>query len=124
MTGVKCRAHSARTGEPCKNWAIRGGKVCHFHGGAAEHVKFNARLRLDEMVVPALGELRKLIARADSDSVRLSAIKDVLDRTGYKLPERLETDNAVTIKVEYEIIETQPKQVIDVEPITLPAHTN
>lgn len=83
------------------------------------------------MVDPALVELRKLIARADSDSVRLSAIKDILDRTGYKLPERLETDSAVTIKVEYEIIE-QPmaevprETIVDVQALQLPegSYTN
>ena len=57
------------------------------------------------MVDPALSRLRALVNSADSDSVSLSAIKDILDRTGYKLPERLETDNAVTIRVEYETAE-------------------
>ncbi len=70
------------------------------------------------MVDPALGRLRKLI-NARSDGVALQAVKDVLDRTGYKLPERLETDNAVTIRVEYEVIETTPIQTIEHEPITI-----
>jgi len=66
------------------------------------------------MVDPALGKLRKLL-NARSEGVALQAVKDVLDRTGYKLPERLESDSAVTIRVEYEIIETQPIS----EPITI-----
>lgn len=53
------------------------------------------------MVAPALMQLRKLIDAADTDSVKLTAIRDVLDRTGHKLPERIEADNAVTIRVEY-----------------------
>jgi hypothetical protein len=93
--------------------------VCGAHGGRAPQSRLKARERLDEMVEPALVELRKLVARADSDGVRLSAIKDILDRTGYKLPERLETDNAVTIRVEYEVIETQPIQEPIQEPITI-----
>jgi len=56
------------------------------------------------MVEPALVQLRRLVDRADSDSVRLTAIRDILDRTGFKLPERIEADNAVTIRVEYEAI--------------------
>lgn len=127
---LKCTAHRSN-GSTCGNWAIRGGRVCAVHGGRAPHVKARARQRLDDMVDPALVELRKLIARADSDSVRLSAIKDILDRTGYKLPERLETDSAVTIKVEYEIIE-QPmaevprETIVDVQALQLPegSYTN
>ena len=29
----QCQAKSKRTHEQCKNWAIRGMKVCRFHGG-------------------------------------------------------------------------------------------
>ena len=56
------------------------------------------------MVDPALARLRKLVD-ARNDAVSLNAVKDILDRTGYKLPERVETDAAVTIKVEYETID-------------------
>ena len=65
------------------------------------------------MVDPALVRLRSLIHNADSDSVSLSAIKDILDRTGYKLPDRIEADNAVTIRVEYETLEQVPARVIE-----------
>lgn len=64
------------------------------------------------MVDPALGELRKLVLKARSESVKLGAIETVLDRTGYKLPERIEADNAVTIKVEYDQAPA-PAQVIE-----------
>ena len=30
---VQCKAKSKRSGEQCKNYAIRGMKVCRFHGG-------------------------------------------------------------------------------------------
>lgn len=42
------------------------------------------------MVDPALNALRKLIDIADSDSVRLSAVKDILDRAGYKPQQRID----------------------------------
>ncbi|MHA2084423.1 MAG: HGGxSTG domain-containing protein [Candidatus Thorarchaeota archaeon] len=32
-TKPKCGAHSRRTGEPCKNFPMRGRKRCKFHGG-------------------------------------------------------------------------------------------
>lgn len=105
--GQKCKAHRTDGSGPCGAWAIRGGVVCGAHGGRTPHVKFNARARLDGMVAPALVRLRALMEEADSDSVSLKAIENILDRTGYKLPERIEADNAVTIRVEYESAPTQ-----------------
>lgn len=107
----KCHAHRT-DGQPCGAYAIYGGTVCSAHGGRAKHVQAKARLRLEEIVMPAIAELRRLVAAADSDSVKLGAIKDVLDRTGYKLPERIEADNAVTIKVEYEVVEPQSTSTV------------
>jgi len=52
------------------------------HGGRAPQVRAAARLRILGMVNPALHALSKLIETADSDSVKLSAVKDVLDRAG------------------------------------------
>lgn len=34
----KCVGRSSRTGNPCKNWARKGGKVCNAHGGRAPQV--------------------------------------------------------------------------------------
>lgn len=65
------------------------------------------------MVDPALARLRRLIDEADSDSVKLAAVRDALDRAGYKLPERIEADNAVTIRVEYEVLDSTPARVIE-----------
>lgn len=54
----KCRAHSSRTGEPCKLWAIRGGTVCNKHGGKAPHVKAAAHARhVDQEITKVLGWL-------------------------------------------------------------------
>jgi hypothetical protein len=43
----RCSAHR-RDGEPCRNWAIRGGTVCRMHGGAAKQVRHQARVRAIE----------------------------------------------------------------------------
>lgn len=49
------------------------------------------------MVDPALAALRKLVDTADSDSVRLSAVKDILDRAGYKPRDKVDV-NVQTVK--------------------------
>ena len=78
----QCKAKSSQTGLRCRKAAIAGAKVCRTHGGAARQVQEAAKLRILGMVNPALAQLRKLIDKADSDHVKLSAIKDVLDRAG------------------------------------------
>lgn len=87
--------------------------MCGAHGGRAPQTKTRARERMEAMVDPALNKLRRLIDMADSDSVSLSAIKDILDRTGYKLPERIESDSSVVIRVEYEPLEREPVKIIE-----------
>ena len=79
---VQCTARSKNSGEQCRRWAIVGGNVCIMHGGRAPQVRAAAQLRILGMVSPALHALSKLIESADSDSVKLSAVKDVLDRAG------------------------------------------
>lgn len=32
-TAAGCQAHSKRSHQRCRNWALRGKKVCRFHGG-------------------------------------------------------------------------------------------
>jgi len=58
--------------------------VCASHGGRAPQVKAAAQQRLQALIMPAIAALAALIEHADSDSVRLSAAKDLLDRTGFK----------------------------------------
>jgi len=53
------------------------------------------------MVDPALTALRRLLDEADSDSVRYAAIRDILDRAGYKPKDRVEQTGKVVIEVVY-----------------------
>jgi hypothetical protein len=62
---------------------MRGCNVCRSHGGAAPQVKRRAEERLAALVDPAIDELRKLL-RSKSPAVVLGAVKDVLDRNGFK----------------------------------------
>jgi hypothetical protein len=96
-----CTAKSSRTGEPCRAHVVLGARVCVAHGGAAPQVRQSARERLLAFVDPALDQLRRLIDTADSDSVKLSAIKDVLDRCGYKVPEKIDIGGKQVIEVEF-----------------------
>jgi hypothetical protein len=43
---VPCKAHSARTKEPCKSFAMKGTVVCRAHGGMAPQVRRAAEFRL------------------------------------------------------------------------------
>jgi hypothetical protein len=62
---------------------MRGCNVCRSHGGAAPQVKRRAEERLAALVDPAIAELRKLL-RSNSPAVVLGAVKDILDRNGFK----------------------------------------
>jgi hypothetical protein len=43
---TQCSARAKSTGERCRCSAIRGGTVCHKHGGSAPQVKRKARERI------------------------------------------------------------------------------
>lgn len=82
----RCQAHSSRTGEPCKNMALLGATTCRFHGGAAPHVKRAARARIENAAELMAKQLLGIALTADSESVKLAAIRDALDRAGLKPP--------------------------------------
>lgn len=95
----KCSAHNKQTGDPCGNWAIKGGTVCRYHGGSAPQVKAAAarrwEARLLEMVDPALDRLERLSESAQTEAVRLRATDSILDRGGV----RVETGEAIDLNV-------------------------
>ena len=78
--------HTERTGSSVNNAAIRGSTVCRFHGGAAKHVKQAARARLENATDRMAKELLGIATSGQNEGVRLSAIKDALDRGGLKPP--------------------------------------
>lgn len=102
LGGVLCSARSKQSGKPCKQRAIPGGTVCHYHGGAAPQVKASAMERLMALQHPAIDRLTQLIGQTEFPTVAYAASRDVLDRTEGKPGERqiVEHKGAITIRWE------------------------
>ncbi len=84
--GISCTATAKSTGVTCGNPPLPGGNVCAFHGGKAPQVEAAAARRvLDALVGPALAKLREILDDDETPpQVRLAAVRDILDRTGFK----------------------------------------
>jgi hypothetical protein len=106
----RCTAHK-RNGDRCGNPAIHGGTVCGYHGGNAPAVKAKARLRL-EMATDKLA--RELLGMTSDPSipegVRLSAIKDALDRGG------IQSKTAVSVEVSTKPFELVFDSIVSARP--------
>lgn len=79
----RCTA-TARSGTRCGRRPIPGGTVCNLHGGKAPQVRAAAQHRLLEAVDIVAAELVRIATSGESDAVRLSACRDLLDRVGLK----------------------------------------
>lgn len=77
----QCTAHN-RLGDRCKNPPIRGGTVCHMHGGKTPLARKAAKERLLAMVEPAFQVLREALASEDETNA-IRAAKIILDRAGF-----------------------------------------
>jgi hypothetical protein len=77
----RCVAHK-KNGEQCRRHARRGTSVCDFHGAKAPQVQRKARQRIEEATDRMARELLGIATGAESESVRLTAIRDALDRGG------------------------------------------
>ena len=91
----RCKATS-RAGKRCRQSAILGGTVCRFHGGSAPQVKRKAEERLAHLVDPSIAKLEKLI-ESNSDNVALGAIRDILDRSGFRPVMAQETEVSINL---------------------------
>ena len=88
---ARCSARSKTSGGQCGQSALLGGTVCYWHGGKAPQVMATAEQRIRALAEgPALARMEHLIDQADTDSVRLAAARDVLDRAGYGAVRKLD----------------------------------
>jgi hypothetical protein len=102
---AQCAATSKGSGAQCRRRAIDGGTVCTVHGGAAPQVKLAARLRILALVDPALAVAVRAFERDErkgEDDPRIAKIaadlaRDMLDRAGHQMVEKLEVSGEVTI---------------------------
>ncbi len=63
--------------------AIAGAAVCKMHGGAAPQVKKNAKLRLAELVDPAISTLAREMVNSTKSVDKQRAANSILDRAGF-----------------------------------------
>lgn len=79
---VLCHAHR-RDKKLCMNPRVTGMKVCRLHGGSTQAAKNSAKIRLAELVNPAIATLAREMTQADSSADKQRAANSILDRAGY-----------------------------------------
>jgi hypothetical protein len=84
----RCTAHNAKTGAPCKAWAIAGGRVCAGHGGRAPQVREAAAQRHQEQQAMELA--RRTLPQEDLARYAdpFSALEFAVSQS-YRMAERL-----------------------------------
>jgi hypothetical protein len=91
----RCCTARRSDGEPCRRYAARGGNVCRVHGGAAPQVLAKARERISLAADRMARELLGIATGAESEAVKLAAVKDALDRAGLSAKTAVEVDVSV-----------------------------
>lgn len=72
-----------RDGQQCGQPAMSGATVCRMHGGKAPQVQRAARLRLIDLIDPAIATLAREMTNQDArPGDRIKAAAEVLDRAG------------------------------------------
>ena len=91
----RCTAHR-KNGQQCRKFAIFGTNVCRVHGEAAKQVKAKAQRRIamaaDSMAREVIGIVKD---KNISEAVRVTAIRDALDRAGVSAKTAIDVEVAV-----------------------------
>ena len=99
----QCTAKSKLSGQRCGKYAMEAQSVCSFHGGKAKRALANAQRAVEAAdlrvrgLTPAAVEVLRELLHANSESVVLGAVKDILDRGGLKAAHRSEVDTEITV---------------------------
>lgn len=89
-----------RDGELCKSPAVVGMRVCRVHGGSSQRAKNSARMRLTELVAPAIATLAREMAQADKSADRQRAANSILDRGGFGRQQKVDVTDAKELLVQ------------------------
>jgi hypothetical protein len=82
---------------------MNGSTVCRVHGGAAPHTQLAARVRLQNAADRMARELLKMaIDENVSDSVKLTAIRDALDRGGVGAKAEVDVSISPTLRADHQ----------------------
>src|SRR6476620_11003823 len=108
---VRCKAHR-KNGDQCRHAAMNGTTgVCRNHGGAAGQVRRKARLRLEMAADRMARELLGIATGAESEAVRLAAIRDALDRSGLAAKTAVEVEvSAKPFELVFDKIASGPRE--------------
>jgi len=112
---VLCHAHSTRTGELCNAIAMKGQKVCSHHGGMTGHARRKAKLRLQELVDPAIATLAREMTSAASSKDRMAAANSILDRAGWGRISQVEVGDARELLIQ-RLIDMRDEQMAEPQP--------
>lgn len=96
----QCTATSRQTGERCRRIVPVGHVVCHYHGGATQQAKDKARLRMLELIEPAVAQLARLMVNSNDERVQMRAIENILDRGGLPRGVKIDGQDARAMLVE------------------------
>jgi len=93
MNRALCSAHTS-AGDPCRSPAMMGQRVCRMHGGSTGQAKRKAKMRLAELVDPAISRLAEEMEEAEKSADRIKAANSILDRAGWGRIQKVETAEA------------------------------
>lgn len=79
-----------REGGSCRAPAMDGQARCRLHGGASPQAKRKARLKLIELVDPAIATIARVMVNGAKDADKLRAAEAILDRAGHPRSSRIE----------------------------------
>lgn len=95
----KCHARSKRTGVQCGQWAIPGGTVCKWHGGAAPQVIAKADERLEMHYPRAVRVAGELLDRPEFPTVQAQMVKFIVEHRDGRATERVDLNANVQVNI-------------------------
>lgn len=95
----KCSAKSKRTGKQCGQWAIPGGTVCKWHGGAAPQVIAKAEQRLEMHYPKAVRVAGELLDRPEFPTVQAQMVKFIVEHKDGRATERVDLNANIQVNI-------------------------